>query len=378
MIPYGRQSIDDDDIAAVVAVLQSDWLTTGPAVAEFEDALAQRVEAKHAVVFANGTAALHATMAVANIGPSDTVFTSPLSFAASANCAKYVGAQVGFVDIDPTTWNLDVHAVPKCDALVAVHYAGLPCALNELSFRPRLIVEDACHALGARTPDGPVGNCAHSDMTVFSFHPVKSITTGEGGAVTTNSDQFAASLRQFRSHGSVVRPQYGGWYSEMETLGFNYRMTDIQAALGRSQLAKLGNFVALRNALADRYRRRFHDLGVAGLVLPPTATAGSRHAHHLFPVLVDERRRVYDELHAVGIGVQVHYVPIYRHPIYADCGSSVLDFPMTEHVYSGLLSLPLFPTMTTAQQDTVIDAVAHAVAACSKNVRDGEPVGIAA
>ena len=359
-IPYGRQSVDEDDIAAVVDVLRGDWLTTGPAIGDFEAALATRVEAQHAVVFANGTAALHAAMAVANIGPGDRVLTSPLSFVASANCAKYVGASVGFVDIDPTTWNLDVHAVTECDALVAVHYAGLPCALEELSYRPRVVVEDACHALGARTPHGPVGNCSHSDMTVFSFHPVKSITTGEGGAVTTNSDTYAAALRKFRSHGTTSRPEYGGWYYEVDSLGFNYRMSDIQAALGLSQLAKLGNFVALRNALADRYRRRFRDVAISGVVLPPAAPHGSRHAHHLFAVLVDDRRRVYEELHAVGVGVQVHYVPIYRHPLYADCGASVLDFPVTEHVYSGLLSLPLYPTMTTAQQDAVIDAVVHA------------------
>ena len=376
-IPYGRQAIDEDDIAAVVEVLRSDWLTTGPAVAEFETALAAKVDAKHAVVFANGTAALHATMAVANIGTGDTVVTSPLSFAASANCARYVGADVGFVDIDPSTWNMDMHAIPRCDALVAVHYAGLPCDLNELSFRPRVVVEDACHALGARTPFGPVGNCAHSDMTVFSFHPVKSITTGEGGAVTTNSDEYATALRRFRSHGSVNCPQYGGWYYEMETLGFNYRMTDMQAALGRSQLGKLGNFVALRNALADRYRRQFRDRGLPGLVLPPSAPAGSRHAHHLFPVLVDERRRVYDDLREAGIGVQVHYVPIYRHPTYASSGVSVLDFPMTEHVYGGLLSLPLFPTMTTGQQDRVIEAVVASVSASTgRSSRDA--AGIAA
>src|SRR6185312_14797602 len=185
--------------------------------------------------------------AAAGIGPGDRVLTSPLSFVASANCARYVGAQVGFVDIDVTTWNLDVTAVGArhCDALVPVHYAGLPCDLTSLASRPRVVIEDACHALGARTPDGPVGNCAHSDMTVFSFHPVKAVTSAEGGAVTTNSAELAATLRQFRSHGIVPTPAEGGWSYAAETLGYNFRLSDVHAALGRSQLSKLGNFIAL-------------------------------------------------------------------------------------------------------------------------------------
>ena len=361
MIPYGRQSIDEDDIAAVVDVLRSDWLTQGPAVANFEAGIAERVEAKYAVSFANGTAALHAAIVAGGIGPKHHVLTSPLSFVASANCARYVGASVGFVDIDPSTWNLDPRAVTKCDALVAVHYAGLPCELDRLAFRPRVVIEDACHALGARTPAGPVGNCAHSDMTVFSFHPVKSITCGEGGIVTTNSRELAESMRRFRSHGTVPKPQYGGWYYEVETLGFNYRLTDLQAALGLSQLDKLATFVAMRNALADRYRRLFRERNVGGIVLPPVALDGAKHAYHLFPILVSERRRVYDALRARDIGTQVHYVPIYRHPLYADSNVSALDFPFTEHVYSGILSLPLHPTLTRSDQDIVVDTVIQAI-----------------
>ena len=361
MIPYGRQSIDEDDIAAVVEVLRSDWLTQGPAVANFEAGIAERVEAKYAVSFANGTAALHAAIVAGGIGPKHHVLTSPLSFVASANCARYVGASVGFVDIDPSTWNLDPRAVTKCDALVAVHYAGLPCELDRLAFRPRVVIEDACHALGARTPAGPVGNCAHSDMTVFSFHPVKSITCGEGGIVTTNSRELAESMRRFRSHGTVPKPQYGGWYYEVETLGFNYRLTDLQAALGLSQLDKLATFVAMRNALADRYRRLFRERNVGGIVLPPVALDGAKHAYHLFPILVSERRRVYDALRARDIGTQVHYVPIYRHPLYADSNVSALDFPFTEHVYSGILSLPLHPTLTRSDQDIVVDTVIQAI-----------------
>jgi dTDP-4-amino-4,6-dideoxygalactose transaminase len=299
------------------------------------------------------------------------VLTTPLSFVASANCARYVGANVGFVDIDPTTWNIDVHAVGRCDALVAVHYAGLPCDLASLPTRPRVVIEDACHALGARTPDGPVGNCAHSDMTVFSFHPVKSITTGEGGAVTTNSAELADALRRARNFGSVPKPEQGGWYYECESLGFNYRMNDMQAALGTSQLGKLGHSIALRGALADRYRRMLHERALPGVGLPPAAMPGWRHAYHLFPVLVPNRREIYDALRADGIGVQVHYVPIYRHPIYAEHGYTHYDFPSTEHVYSGLLSLPIYPALTRAQQDRVVDALAHALAAADQPVTAG-------
>ncbi len=378
MIPYGRQSIDEDDIAAVVEVLRGDWLTQGPAVAAFEDALATRVEAQYAVAFCNGTAALHGAVAAAGIGPDHHVVTSPLSFVASANCARYVGASVGFADIDPTTWNVDLQKLPQCDALVAVHYAGLPVDFTRMHSRPSIIIEDACQSLGARTALGPVGNCAASDMTVFSFHPVKSITCGEGGIVTTNSAEFAESLRRFRSHGTVPKPEHGGWYYEVETLGFNYRMTDMQAALGRSQLDKLATFVAMRNALADRYRRGFRDRGAVGVVLPPMAPTGTKHAYHLFPVLVSDRRRVFEELRTEGIGVQVHFVPIYRHPLYADCGANPTDFPVTEHVYAGVLSLPLHPTLSKRDQDKVIDAVVAAAARETHTDQDAQAVGHAA
>jgi perosamine synthetase len=360
-IPYGRQTIGDDDVAAVVDVLRGEWLTTGPTVARFEDALCCVTDAKHAIAFANGTAALHASMWAAGIGAGDRVVTSPLSFAASATCAKYVGATPAFVDIDSRTLNLDPKLVGACDALVAVHYAGRPVDLAALSTRPRVIVEDAAHALGARTPDGPVGNCARSDMCVFSFHPVKAITTGEGGAVTTNSDEYAQRLRQFRSHGIVPRPDAageGGWYYEVETLGYNYRITDVQCALGVSQLAKLSRFITRRHELAERYHALLADLPVQ---LPPAAPAGSRHGHHIFPVRVPERRRVYDDMQAAGIGVQVHYVPIYRHPLYRDLALSCSDFPETERAYRGLLSLPLYPSLTDEEQDRVVDTLRAAL-----------------
>ena len=359
MIPYGRQLVDDDDIAAVVGVLRGDWLTGGPAVDEFERALCAHTGAAHAVAFANGTAALHGALAAAGVGPGDRVLTSPLSFVASANCARYVGADAGFVDIDPKTLNLDPGAVGPCAALVAVHYAGLPVDLAALSYRPRVIVEDAAHALGASTPDGPVGNCARSDMCTFSFHPVKAVTTGEGGAVTTNSEALADALRRFRSHGTVLRPERGGWFYDVETLGFNYRITDMQAALGTSQLTKLERFVARRNEIAERYRDLLAPLP---LDLPPAAPPGVQHAYHLFAVRVPNRRAVYDALHTAGIGVQVHYVPIYRHSSFAAADSGEADFPETERAYAGLLSLPMFPALTDTEQNTVVEVLTRCLA----------------
>ncbi len=264
-----------------------------------------------------------------------------------------------FVDIDPKTLNLDPATVGRCDALVAVHYAGLPVDLAALTCRPRVVIEDAAHALGATTPDGPVGNCARSDLCTFSFHPVKAITTGEGGAVTTNSDHLAAALRHFRSHGMVRRPEHGGWYYEIESLGYNYRLTDMQAALGTSQLRKLARFIERRNELAARYRDLLAPLPIE---LPPTAPPGVRHAYHLFAVRVPERRAVYDAMHAAGIGVQVHYVPIYAHPLYGDTGRTRADYPETERAYAGLLSLPLFPGLSEHDQDRVVETLSRCLA----------------
>lgn len=348
MIPYGRQSVDDADVAAVIEVLRGDWLTQGPAVERFESAVAECTGARYAVAFVNGTAALHAAMFAAEIGAGDVVATSALSFVASANCARYVGADVVFVDIDPATLNLDVTAVPLCDVLVAVHYAGLPVDLTALSTRPRIVIEDAAHALGATTPDGPVGSCVASDMCMFSFHPVKSVTSGEGGAVTTNSSMLADRMRVFRNHGMRKKAEGGGWYYEVEVLGYNYRLTDIHAALGASQLTKLEGFVDRRNQLADRYRSL---LAQVDLILPPAAPEGWRHSYHLFPIRVDRRRKIYDALRVDGIATQVHYVPIHHHPIYRDLAA---ELPETDAAYDRLLSIPLFPDLSQEQQDHVV------------------------
>lgn len=354
MIPYGRQTLEDDDVDAVVETVRGDWLTQGPTVGRFEEALAASVGAGDAVVFSSGTAALHAAVAAAGLGPGDVVVTSPLSFVASAACARYVGATPAFADVDPATLNVDLSLLPPAvSAAVVVHYAGLPADLSAGSYRPPVVIEDAAHALGARTPDGPVGNCARSDMCVFSFHPVKTITTGEGGAVTTNEPELAESLRRFRSHGIVPRPERGGWAYDVVSLGFNYRMTDLQAALGLSQLAKLERFVERRNELADRYRTLLADLPVE---LPTAALPGHRHAYHLFPIRVANRAGVYDRMREAGIGVQVHYVPIHHHPYYTDF-APVGGLPATDAAYERLLSIPLYPGLDERQQDMVVDAL---------------------
>jgi len=356
VIPYGHQSVDHDDVDAVLEVLRGDWLTQGPRVGQFEADLVAATGARFAVAFCNGTAALHAACAAAGLGPGDTVATSTLSFVASANCARYVGAEPVLVDVDPETMNLDPALVPSTvDALVAVHYAGLPLDLSSLPVRPAVVIEDAAHALGATTPDGPVGNCAHSEMTCFSFHPVKVITTGEGGAVTTNDAGLAERLRSFRNHGMHRDPARGGWYYDVTELGYNFRLTDLQAALGSSQLRRLEPFILRRNALADRYRTL---LGGTGVGLPPAATAGWRHAYHLFPLLVPDRRRVFDALRAAGIGVQVHYTPIHRLSLHRrDPGG----FPGAERLAGHLLSIPIYPDLTDDQQDLVVAAVLDAL-----------------
>jgi len=360
VIPYGHQSVDDDDIAAVVSVLKGEWLTQGPTVDDFELAVAARVGAGYAVAFSSGTAALHAAAAVAGLGPGDRVATSALTFVASANCARYVGATPVFVDIDPETLNLDPRLVPQADALIAVHYAGLPVNLRALHHRSRIVIEDASHAIGAETPDGPVGNCAQSDMCVFSFHPVKTVTTAEGGMVTTNDASLAGGLRRFRNHGIVRTTQPGAWAYDVASLGFNYRLSDLHAALGLSQLRKLDRFLDRRDHLALRY----HELLVGmPVTTPPEAPHGVRHGRHLFPIRLGNRDRVFSGLRSRGIGVQVHYVPLYAHSSLSEFASDGrASFPNTEAAYSQLISLPLFPGLSDAEQEMVVDALGKELA----------------
>lgn len=355
MISYGRQSVAQSDIAAVVEVLNGDWLTQGPIVDRFEESVADYVGARFAVAFANGTAALHAAAAAAELGPGKTVVTSPLTFMASANAARFVGAQPTLVDIDSSTLNIDLRLLPaEHDALIPVHFAGLPVDLSSLDRSDVVVIEDAAHALGALTPSGPVGNCAHSAMTCFSFHPVKPITTGEGGMVTTNDENLAQRLRAFRSHGIIRRPELGGWYYEIESLGFNYRLTDIQSALGLAQMKRLDQFVKRRNEIADRYRELLRDTPVC---LPPAAPTGFRHGYHLFVIEVEKRRHVFEGLRQAGIGVQVHYVPVHYHPISKDIGLQPGDLPQCDLHYERSISLPIHPELTDEQQDFVVEVL---------------------
>jgi UDP-4-amino-4,6-dideoxy-N-acetyl-beta-L-altrosamine transaminase len=376
-IPYGRHSIDDDDIAAVVAVMRGDWLTQGPAVSDFEHAFARVCDVPHAVAFSSGTAALHAAAFASGLGPGDELVTSAMTFAASANCGAYVGATPRFADIDRATWNVSAESVAavtgeRTRVIVPVHYAGLPAPVAEIRAAVGdqvMIVEDAAHALGARTRDEVVGACRHSDMAVFSLHPVKVVTSGEGGIVTTPNDELADRLRLFRSHGLTSDPRFlerdeGGWWQEQVVLGFNYRLTDIHAALGRSQLRKLDSFVEQRNELAARYRELLAD--VDHLELPPDAPPGSRHAYHLFIARCrdsDARRRLYDSLRERGILVQVHYVPVYLHPWYRErFGYDRGLCPEAERLYAGCLSLPCFPSLSESDQHFVVDAIEDALA----------------
>lgn len=357
MIPYGRQDINSADIQAVVDVLRSDWLTQGPVIEKFEDALAEYVGADYAVAFSSATAALHASAWATGLGPSSVGATSPLTFASTANCLRYVGAQIELVDINPESLNIDLEKVPEVDALVPVHFSGLPVDLRNIrSKRPSVVIEDAAHALGARTPEGPVGMGADSDVTCFSFHPVKPITSGEGGMAVTNNSELAERLKIFRSHGIVRKPEKDPWYYEVQELGFHYRMTDIQAALGLSQLARVDGFIAARNEQAAYYRERLVDFPIT---LPPEAPGGFTHGYHLFPVLVENRRRVFDALHSLGVRVQVHYIPLHRHPLNHDLASGHLNH--VDRVYERILSLPIFPALAREDQDFVVDSLEKAL-----------------
>ena len=370
-LPYGRQSIDEADVQAVVRALRSERVTTGPLVDEFERRLAERVGAAHAVAVSSGTAALHAAMFAAGVGPGDEVIVPPLTFAATANAVCYLGATPVFADVRRDTLNLDPAAAeavvtPRTRAIVTVDFAGQPSELEPLralaASRGLTLIEDAAHALGAHYRGRRVG--VHADLVTLSFHPVKHITTGEGGVVLTEDAGLAARMRRFRNHGidtdADTRATRGDWYYEMLDLGFNYRLTDIQCALGLSQLDKLDGFLARRRALAARYIAAL--AGVPGVRLPAVAP-DVRHAWHLFPVLLDlerlavDRRAVFVALRAEGIGVNVHYIPVYWHPYYARRGYRRGLCPVAEWAYERLLTLPLFPAMDDRDVDDVVRAV---------------------
>lgn len=377
MIPYARQDICEADVQAVVDVLNSDWLTQGPAIEAFERAVAEYCGAKYAVAVCNATAALHLSALAANLGPGDWLWTSPNTFVASANCARYCGAEVDFVDIDPRTYNLSVTALaekleqarksgklPK--VVVPVHFAGQPCDLEGIAALSReygfAVVEDASHAIGGRYQGLPVGACQHSDMTVFSFHPVKILTTGEGGMVLTNREDLYQKLVLLRSHGitrdaAMMQGEPDGpWYYEQLALGFNYRMTDIQAALGISQMRRLDEFVGRRRLLAQRYDELLADLP---LTLPWQHPDGLS-AFHLYVIRVasasggKDRRRVFDELRSAGIGVNVHYIPVHLQPYYRQLGFADGYCPEAEHYYREAITLPLYYGLGEGPQERVV------------------------
>jgi perosamine synthetase len=372
MLPYGHQSISEEDIQAVADVLRSDWLTTGPKVAEFEEALAAWVGAKYAVAFSSGTAALHGAAFAAGLKPGDEAITSPLTFAATANCVLYQGAIPVFADVSSDTLNLDADRLaesitPNTRAVLPVDYAGHPADLDPilaLAERHGLtVIEDACHALGAEYHGRRTGSIAH--MSVFSFHPVKHLATGEGGMVTTDRADLAESLRRFRNHGissdARQRNAAGQWHYEMVLLGFNYRLTDVACALGLSQLTRLEANLARRREIAARYSAAFRNL--RGVLVPSVRTDVSP-AWHLYPIRVNpaqlnaDRAHVFRALRAENIGVNVHYIPVHRHPYYRQrFGYQGGEYPVAEAAYEQLISLPMFHGMTDQDVQDVIAAL---------------------
>lgn len=390
LLPYGHQSIDQRDIRAVVDVLNSDWLTTGPKGLEFERAFAALTGAGEAVAVNSGTAALHTAMHVLGVGPSDEVIVPTMTFAASANCIVYRGATPVFADVEPHTLLIDVGDVenkitPRTRAIIAVDYAGQPCdydALRELAQRHRLaLVADACHSLGGAYKSRPVGTLA--DLNIFSLHPVKAMTTGEGGVVTTASFETAHAMRRFRNHGITSdhfeREQVGSWLYAMVELGYNYRMNDIQAALGLSQTEKLSRWIARRRAIAQRY-----DLAIARLpgLHALRVKADIDHAYHLYVIELDsarvhaDRARVFAALRAENIGVNVHYLPVHLHPYYRETFATCAGMcPVAEAAYERILSLPMFPAMSDDDVEDVIEALGKVISAYAVESRSAAAAG---
>lgn len=385
MIPYGRQEITQADIDAVVEVLHSDFLTQGPVGTRFEDAVAQHVGAHHAVAMNSATSALHIACLALGLGPGDWLWTSPITFVASANCGLYCGAQVDFVDIDPQTYNMSVErleeklaAAQKTGKLpkivVPVHLCGQPCdmaGIHALSRRYGFrVVEDASHAIGGKYKGEPIGNGRYSDITVFSFHPVKIITTGEGGIAVTNDAQLAERITLLRSHGITRDPARmthapdGGWYYQQIDLGFNYRMTEMQAALGLSQISRLDEYVARRHVLSMDYEAKLAGLPVTTPWQHPDGYSGL----HLYVIRLQlgqihrSHREVFDAMRESGIGVNLHYIPVHTQPYYRRFGFKAGDFPESERYYAEAISLPMYSGLTGKQQDAVVAALERALA----------------
>lgn len=376
MIPYGKQTISDADVRTVVEVLKSDYLTTGPEVERFEMGLCSFLGVKHAVAISNGTAALHAACHAAGIGPGDEVITTPITFAASANAVLYCGGTPVFADIDAYTWNISPASVreritSKTKAIIPVHYTGLPSDMDAIIQIAQdyglAVIEDGAHVLGAEQ-DGSILGCT-GDMMTLSFHPVKHITTGEGGAIVTNDDVLAEKLRRFRTHGIVRGDAMTGhwdepWFYEQQGLGYNYRITDLQCALGSSQLKSLPDFLKRRREIAQRYDGAFGNM--TGLMLPGRL-AGYESSWHIYVIklalekISRSRKEVFLELRELGIGVNVHYIPVYYHPYYRQLGYKKGICPVAEDLYERMITLPLHPSMSDDDVDRVIDAVKQTV-----------------
>jgi len=368
IIPYGRQWIDEKDIQEVIKVLRSDWITQGPKVEEFEKAVARYCGTKYALAVSSGTAALHIAYSVARIKPGDEVITTPLTFAATANCIIFCGGKPVFVDIQEDTLNIDPPKIKKkitkkTKAIVTVDFAGHPCDYDEIFQIAKkyelLIIEDAAHALGSEYKGKGIGSLA--DMTVFSFHPVKAVTIGEGGMILTNNKDFYEKLKVFRHHGIIKKPEKGGWYYEIETPGYNYRLTDFQSALGISQLKKIDRFIKRRREIVAKYNKAFKNIEE---VITPTERDYVKSAWHIYPIqLVLERlkigrKKIFEELQKEGIGVQVHYIPLHLQPFYKKrFNYKKGDFPITERYYKRAITLPLFPKMTDKEVMRVIKIV---------------------
>lgn len=367
-IPYGKQSINEEDIQAVIDVLRSEYITTGPKIVEFEKTVADYVGAKYAVAIANGTAALHAACFAAGITKGDEVITTPITFAASSNCVLYCGAKPVFADIKKDTYNIDPDDIQRkitnrTKAIIAVHYTGQPCSMDEIYNIAKkhnlIVIEDAAHALGADYKGKKVGSI--SDMTTFSFHPVKHITTGEGGMITTNNENLYKRLVLFRSHGitrnkDIMTADEGAWFYQQLELGFNYRITDIQCALGISQMKRLDEFVLKRRGLVERYNEAFkHNSNI----IIPKQKEDCHNSYHLYVIQIKNKNRkiIFDKLRNAGIGVNVHYIPVYKHPYYQNNGYKDVYCKNAEEFYNREISLPLYPDLTIEQQDYVIEKV---------------------